>query len=715
MSKLIYAASLSAFKTAYPDYAEPTSVVYRSVGYTGDGYIYTHGKLMKANVTSDPDNPYGLDFTLNSQRLTVSVAGMSKSVTLPIIGVSGEDVLSATATNGIATVKHALGNASWTGNQIIGPAADNSDSIIIPQATFDKYGHYKSVTNRTATLNKVKQTINADANTKYLLFGSSTTTTTGETQFSTTIKAVASTGALYATVLYENNAKLVDTYAIKNHASTATTYGLGTSANYGHVKLSDSTTTNTDTTGGVAATPKAVKTALDGAKTYADGLFASNDALIFAGTINAATGVIVTVNSTLATKHSITANTTKITDLTSYSAGWTFKVATGGNMTGIGVLEVGDMIVATSDCVTSYKATDWSAIQVNINGAVTAANTLTTDQLVVGGDNKAVKTLAAGANGQVLKIVSGKPTWSTDNTTREIKVDGTSFLGANTSTAVDFIGGKSIGLVTDAATGKITINSSALTSADLFALNIQNGGTTTGSYNPTTSAMNLNFTGGLSASLATGTITVQHTNSISSLTTAKLGKISYDTNGHITGFTEVTSLKNPNALTFGVGSTVDTYDGSAAKTLKFAAGSGTDCSLALGYSAGTVTITPSITHRYRPIAFKATSGTSAATEILSNSSNGQLILSAGSNVSIERIGSTGELKINSSFTNSWRNVTAFKLSSASSGQVLSTTVGTADLDFGDEFIWDDRETANGGRLHLGWAEVDESGKITYTI
>lgn len=48
-----------------------------------------------------------------------------------------------------------------------------------------------------------------------------------------------------------------------NHASTATTYGKGTSTNYGHVKLSDSTLSTSDTAGGTAATPGAVKKAYD--------------------------------------------------------------------------------------------------------------------------------------------------------------------------------------------------------------------------------------------------------------------------------------------------------------------------------------------------------------------------------------------------------------------------------------------------------------------
>lgn len=47
------------------------------------------------------------------------------------------------------------------------------------------------------------------------------------------------------------------------HASSETTYGAGTGSNYGHVKLSDATNGTSDNTGGIAATPKAVKAAYD--------------------------------------------------------------------------------------------------------------------------------------------------------------------------------------------------------------------------------------------------------------------------------------------------------------------------------------------------------------------------------------------------------------------------------------------------------------------
>lgn len=56
---------------------------------------------------------------------------------------------------------------------------------------------------------------------------------------------------------------LEESRAPKYHASTLTTYGVGTSTNYGHVRLSDATGSTSAASGGTAATPAAVKTAYD--------------------------------------------------------------------------------------------------------------------------------------------------------------------------------------------------------------------------------------------------------------------------------------------------------------------------------------------------------------------------------------------------------------------------------------------------------------------
>ena len=70
------------------------------------------------------------------------------------------------------------------------------------------------------------------------------------------------TSAVKATKDGDDNV-ITATYAPKNHASTADTYGLGSSSNYGHVKLSDAKDSTSGASSGIAATPKAVKLAYD--------------------------------------------------------------------------------------------------------------------------------------------------------------------------------------------------------------------------------------------------------------------------------------------------------------------------------------------------------------------------------------------------------------------------------------------------------------------
>lgn len=134
-------------------------------------------------------------------------------------------------------------------------------------------------------------TVDADAKVDTLTFksGSNITLTPNATDDSITISATDTTytpastnplmdgtAAVGTSVKYarEDHVHPTDTSrAPTSHASTATTYGKGTDKNYGHVKLSDSTTATTAAaSGGTAATPKAVSDALAAAKSYADSL-----------------------------------------------------------------------------------------------------------------------------------------------------------------------------------------------------------------------------------------------------------------------------------------------------------------------------------------------------------------------------------------------------------------------------------------------------------
>ena len=81
----------------------------------------------------------------------------------------------------------------------------------------------------------------------------------------------------------------------------------------------------------------------------------------------------------------------------------------------------------------------------------------------------------------------------------------------------------------------------------------------------------------------------------------------------------------------------------------------------------------------------------------------------GSGATTVAADASGTITISS--TNSWRNVFAYRTSDYTLAEVLSTSIGTDDLQFGSEFLWD---TVN-KEIKLGWAEVSETGVITYAV
>lgn len=101
-------------------------------------------------------------------------------------------------------------------------------------------------------------------------YGKGTTSYYGHVKLSdsTSSTSAAASGGVAATPAAVKAAyDLANGKAPKNHASGAATYGAGTETNYGHVKLSASTNSNLGASGGTAATPSAVKAAYDLANT----------------------------------------------------------------------------------------------------------------------------------------------------------------------------------------------------------------------------------------------------------------------------------------------------------------------------------------------------------------------------------------------------------------------------------------------------------------
>lgn len=91
----------------------------------------------------------------------------------------------------------------------------------------------------------------------------STSTTASANGGSITVTDIKYDEAGHITASTDRTITLSQSTTPASHASTATTYGVGDSSNYGHVKLSDSTSSTSSTSGGIAATPAAVKAAYD--------------------------------------------------------------------------------------------------------------------------------------------------------------------------------------------------------------------------------------------------------------------------------------------------------------------------------------------------------------------------------------------------------------------------------------------------------------------
>lgn len=698
MAKLIHSATLANFQRLFPDWENSTSSIYKSVVFTDDGYISTHGKAFRVPLAGDTTQ--GLTaFTRDGLTTTITVTGVTKSITLPSITTSTSDILSITAPTGTGdfTINH--------GNKLTAAGSFNSsisNYVLTPKgASYDIYGHIKSVTTGTAThLDYVARTADTatTANTP-LFFGNSTT---GVVNYNTNIYAVPSTGSIGAVTIYENGSSLANKYAGKGAFDTHTTT-TATASVLGHVKLIDTYNSANDVTKGLAATPKAVQTAYNNAKAYADGLLAANDAMVFKGTIgNSASGATVTALPT-----------------SKYSAGWTYRVVTADNYAGQ-ACEIGDLIIAVKDgpaSGTSVVNADWTVAQTNIDGAVTASSTLTANTLILGGGNRTITSLANGSTGQILQFNGTAPAWVTANFAREIKVNGTQALAANTSTALNLANGNNISITN--SNGTVTIAATGLVKpADLKSLTFANGGTSLGTYN-TTAAATLNVSGCLTMAGSSGTYTISHnTSGVTALTTAAVKKLTYDSYGHITGSADPSSL----IIKIKSGTVEDTslytYNGNSAKTLDIKQGS----NITLTAAAGALTIA-AIDTLYKLIVGGSKATTNAATTngntylrllTTGNTASGSFKIAGGGSTTVASDAS-GNITISS--TNTWRPVYAWKLSELAGDndtidEVLANTTGTNPLRFGSSFAYD--STTN-NELELVWLEIDSSGNKTYAI
>ena len=621
MSKLIYAKSKAGFNIAF-DTAAKLAAIDKSIAILEDGYFWTHGNFFK--LFKDSEDLLKVSKTDNIVKITDSSGG-TISFNTGITSISGTSPIIATTSKGVTSLSHKTGKEGTFG------ANATSASVKVPVIEFDAFGHLIEGASTTATLNRVLTNTDTSGTVHYITGSAGTSSSTSNLVKSTKISFKPNTGDLTASILrantvYEGSKKLSDLYAPLAHVDVKATGGT-----LGHVTLSDSTESTSGASGGIAATPAAVKAAMD----YAKGIIVAGDAMIFKGLVGA--------NGALTGE----GGTGNIKTVTGYKAGWTYKVTVSQTVLGETV-EPGDMLIAINDEVGGHKDSDWSVIQANIDGAVTAVDTLTANRLLFGDGNRGAKSLSSGSSGQYLiSKGTGLPKWE-----------------SRTFNTLTVTGGS--------ASGVFSAQS---------ASNALSG---------------LTFTNGLTGSLSSKTLTVGHSNSTSAQTSQAVRSFTYDSHGHITGSSVVTSLPTKENLSFYYGtSSSKTFNGGNPLGIKFA--NGTDISMSGALSGDIITYTLGLTHRYRKVAVNGT-------EILGNTSTGILDISADDKAQNVLTARWHGNKVKLFAPDTWRAVDVYNQATAS-----YASLGTTKLQFGSEFNWHNEE------LKLGWAEVSDNGSITYTV
>lgn len=700
MGKLIYADAFDNYVKKFSTWKDPSDPSYRSIVLTADGYLATHGKKYALTAVSEEGGTSALTLSLlNNKTISLVGAGVDTTLTLPVYDIKGVENNPVTVSGtGEFTIQHSVAPTATTDNSY---GSVSGYTINVPKIYVDSFGHVStaSTTSQVVT-NYVYQTAGATTAKAPILVSNVTTNGTRGVYFNANIYANLSTGAIYANEFVENGTSLNNKYILKTAIGNNGEYKASNSY-WGIVKVSDTytdaSTSNLNAANSVAATPVAVENAYKAAVTYADTLFgAHSDAMVFMGTIKA-DGTITSYNTKVAanSKLTITANTTKITALTKHVVGWTWKFSDVGTFT-FGdftqKVEIGDMLV----CITAGTNTStavYTVIQNNIDGAVTASDVL--NGIVYSDSNsRSVKSLAFPTSNKILSWnTTNGLVWKDDsNSWRGIWVGGVEKITSTTSSKLDFRAGDGLSVNFEEG-GLITFtNTSPLSAAK--NLTIYNGNDILTTYSPSEVARTFKFTNGLKATFTDPTITVGHSNSVTAKTTKGLYKFSYDSYGHITG-SEAVTLNN---LTITDGTTSDTYNTSAAKTLKFA--NGTDVKLSLTSADNVVTVTPSITHKYKAVSYYKTADATSTTSISGNTSSA-VSFKPGNNIELSHNGTT--LTISS--INTWRSVNAYTLT----GNTLSTvlqSVGTEALQFGNEFAW------SGSEIKLVWTEIS-GDEITY--
>lgn len=701
MSKLIYAKSKAGFELAYSDIGT-TSPIYRSIVFTEDGYLWTHGQYFRILV--DGTNLFTSTTTNGTATLKDSNSTTVASIDVGVTGLSGDDVVKVgSLTNGVIALSHELRSVGADAD-VVNTVGSTYSAIKIPSLTVNKYGHVTSLTSVSTPVDRVAASV--ATGTFYLLGHTASTAGTATTSKISSIYGDSDGNLSASKFLGKLNNSLTITYngtSIEydnTQALTLTTYGPTSPGTLG--QLAYSTGSGMDWTTPVititsSSTHNQIPTAAAVWDVIGAGLSAA-DAMVYKGTIGVGGTITALPTSGL------------------YSAGWTYRVITAGNYAGQ-VAEIGDIIIAVVDRAAgiSGSPSDWTVVQTNIDGAVIGPASSVDGRIV----------MFDGISGKLIKDSGISPTAA-----------GINFMQiGNPTTTGSFISVSTAGV--------LTYRTAANVKADIGLSNVENTKLSTwvGSNNLTT-------LGTITSGTWTATdIGLDHGGTGASLTAISGGIVYSTASGMAIG-----AAGNTNQVLLSGGTGSPTWTDQVNLSVGSATLAGTTTNLAGGAQGSipyqnaigstaflSAPATNGFVLKYNTTskapywdadidtnsttmlyigAITAKSNAVATSPYLKlfddNTLRSQFRIS-GVGATIVKSDASGNITIESANDNTWRNITAYTIANPTTAtEVLSSSIGTEDLQFGSEFIWDSvGDGITGPELKIGWAEISTTGTVTY--
>lgn len=725
MSKLIYALSKAGLELAYgptSSYAKAMTAtdnpIYNSVAFTTDGYLYTHGKYFRII----PD--------AGTSSITTPVAASAGSVTLKdtngialgtidvgVTSVTASGVLTAGAlTSGAIAITHNIVSAGF-GAAVGGDAT--TASVAVPKFTVDDYGHITVKGTSTANLDYVYVAADITTNNDYRVMLGSTASTLETIRLTkaATLKFNPSTGTLTASK-YIGTLNYNFSITLNNAAATVFDNTANKTLTFFAPSASGTTGTGTYLTPTTNGAP--VWQAADTTVTQ------SSANLVTSGAVYAAVNAAVATADAMVYKGTIDATATG-TGLPAANKGDTYKVsvATGNTFNGTKAVEVGDMLICNTDgtaavayaSLVSGSWTNWDVVQTNLVSTtlglnllnftnpgvisfirINADNTVTaqsavnfkTDLSLNNVENTALSTWAGTANITTLGTIAtgtwnataiaankggtGQTAYTVGDILYASSTSALSKLAGNTTTGKQYLSQTGTGSAS-AAPVWATISGADISGANLTEFDDTNvtltlGGTPTGALLKAVS-ITAGWTGTLAATrggTGYGTYTVGDMLYANSTTTlAKIAKPA--TNGWVLKYNTTTDTPYWAA---------DTDTHWTANLYVGATGAASNA---------------------------ATTNGATYLKLYENSTSRANLLITGSGATSVASDASGNITITSA--NTWRNVLACTIASP----ITALTISSSDLKFGTEFVWD----TIGSELKLGWALVDASGAVTYSL